>query len=191
MMIFQNWFEKRNDSDLINATYNGVRINGVKNIPHDKLPFDYPAAGITRKIDDLYNKYIDDNDPGRIKKLEKRIDDMLSEIDSLIPVLEKAEAYASDLSEMINSGRDKSDPGKMSFILKKLSETDKYIESMKKSKGLISFSIQRVIHTITEGYELNSGKEENAAERSLFLYRGLLEGSLFNKKILRKMKLLL
>ena len=51
MMIFQSWFEKRNDSDLINATYNGVFINGVKNIPHDKLPFDYPAADIRGKID--------------------------------------------------------------------------------------------------------------------------------------------
>jgi hypothetical protein len=191
MMIFQNWFEKRNDSELINASYNGVFINGVKNTPHDKLPFNYPVTGIVEKIDDLYNKYTDDNDPGRIVKLEKRINDMLAEIDSLIPVLEKAEAYASDLSEMIDSGRDKSDPGRFSFILKKLSEADKYIESMKKSKGLISFSIQRVIHTITEGYELNSGKEENAAERSLFLYRGLLEGTLFNKKILGKMKLML
>ena len=128
--------------------------------------------------------------PSKADRLKKRIDEMLSEIESLIPVLEKASAYAEDLSEMIESGRDKSDPGKMSFILKKLSEADKFIESMKKSKGLISFSIQRVIHTITEGYELNSGREDNAAERSLFLYRGLLEGTLFNKKILGKMKMM-
>ena len=51
---------------------------------------------------------------------------MLDEIESLIPALEKASAYAGELSGMIESGRDKSDPGKMSFILKKLSETDKF-----------------------------------------------------------------
>ena len=56
----------------------------------------------------------------------------------------------------------------MSFILKKLSESDKYIESMKKSKGLISFSIQRVIHTITEGYELNSGNFRRDKDLDLF-----------------------
>lgn len=191
MMIFQNWFEKRNDTDLINATYNGVFINGVKNIPHDKLPFDYPSLDLKNKINELYNKFTDEADSAKISRLKKRIDDMLSEIENLIPALERALSYASELSEMINSGKDKSDPGKMSFILKKLSETDKFIETMKKSKGLISFSIQRVIHTITEGYELNNDKEDNAAERSLFLYRGLLEGTLFNKKILGKMKMLL
>jgi len=191
MMIFQNWFEKRNDTDLINATYNGVFINGVKNIPHDKLLFDYPSLDLKNKINELYNKFTDETDSAKISRLKKRIDDMLSEIENLIPALERALSYASELSEMINSGKDKSDPGKMSFILKKLSETDKFIETMKKSKGLISFSIQRVIHTITEGYELNNDKEDNAAERSLFLYRGLLEGTLFNKKILGKMKMLL
>ncbi|PKL16583.1 MAG: hypothetical protein CVV49_15465, partial [Spirochaetae bacterium HGW-Spirochaetae-5] len=191
MMIFQNWFEKRNDSSLINATYNGVFINGVKNIPSDKVSFDYPPVDLRSKIDELYNRFKDETDSGRLDRLKKRIDDMLSEIEGLIPVLEKASSYASDLSEMIESGRDKSDPGRMSFILKKLSESDKYIESMKKSKGLISFSIQRVIHTITEGYELNSGKDDNAAERSVYLYRGLLEGTLFNRKILGKMRLML
>jgi len=191
MMIFQNWFEKRNDPDLVNATYNGVLINGVKNIPHDRLPFDYPGAAIRTKINRLYDKFRNENDSWKIEKLQKRIDDMLEEIESLIPLLEKASAYAAELSGMIETGRDKSDPGKMSFILKKLSETDKFIESMKKSKGLISFSIQRVIHTITEGYELSGGRKDNAAERSLFLYRGLLEGTLFNKKILGKMKLML
>ncbi len=191
MMIFQNWFEKRNDSDLINATYNGVFISGVKNIPSDKLPFDYPAVDLRSKIDELFNRFKDETDSGRVSRLKKRIDDMLSEIDGLIPVLEKASSYALDLSQMIESGRDKNDPGRMSFILKKLAESDKYIESMKKSKGLISFSIQRVIHTITEGYDLNSGKDDNAAERSVYLYRGLLEGTLFNRKILGKMRLML
>jgi DNA-directed RNA polymerase beta' subunit len=115
---------------------------------------------------------------------------MLTEIEALTPVLKKAVKHASDLSDMIETGRDKSDPGKMSFILKKLSEADEYIESMKKSKDLISFSIQRVIHTITEGYELDNSKKDNAGELSLFLYNGLLEGALFNKKILQKMKIM-
>ncbi len=191
MMIFQNWFEKRNDTELVNATYNGVFINNVKNIPHDKLPFDYPVLDLQKKIDDLYNKYKDETDPQKTGKLKKRIDDMLAEIENLIPALEKASSYAADLSGMIESGKDKTDPGKISFILKKLSEADKFMESMQKSKGLISFSIQRVIHTITEGYDLNTDKKDNAADRSLFLYRGLLEGTLFNKKILGKMKQML
>ncbi len=191
MMIFQTWFEKRYDNDLVNATYNGVFIKGLKNIPHDRLTFEYPEMDIMGKVHELYDSYRSEIDSGRINRLKKRINDMLDEIESLIPALEKASAYAGELSGMIESGRDKSDPGKMSFILKKLSETDKFIESMQKSKGLISFSIQRVIHTITEGYEIEDDKNDNAAGRSLFLYRGLIEGTLFNKKILGKMRLML
>jgi hypothetical protein len=191
MMIFQNWFEKRNDPDLVNATYNGVLINGVKNIPHDSLRFDYPEVDVAAIIRRLYESSEATIARGRASKLHKRIDEMLGEIEQLLPVLDRAVSYARELSGMIDSGKDRSDPGKVSFILKKLSEADKFVESMKKSKGLISFSIQRVIHTITEGYDLNTGKEDNAAERSIFLYSGLLEGTLFNKKVLEKMKLLL
>jgi len=188
MMIFQNWFEKRNDSELINASYNGVFINGVKNIPHDKLEFEYPVSDPAARINELYESSETGSDKGRVAKLYKRIDEMLVEIEQLLPSLEKAVSYAQELSVMINSGKDRSDPGKVSFILKKLSEADKFVESMNKSKGLISFSIQKVIHTITEGYELNPEKEDNAAERSVFLYSGLVEGTLFNKKVLEKMK---
>ncbi len=191
MMIFQTWFEKRNDTDLINATYNGVVINGIQNIPHDRLEFNHPPVDIRGMIDGLYEKFLKENSSVSTDRLKKRIDEMLSEIELLVPALEKAAAYAMDLSAMIGTGRDKSDPGKVSFILTKLSEADRFIESMNRSKGLISFSIQRVIHTITEGYELENGKGDNAAERSLYLYRGLLEGSLFNKKILGKMKRML
>ncbi|MCL2154479.1 MAG: DUF115 domain-containing protein [Leptospirales bacterium] len=190
MMIFQNWFSNRRDPDLINAAYNGVYIDGIKNIPHDKFSFDYPEIDLLDKIESVYKEFSGTDESERKNKLKKRIDKMLDEIEALTPVLERAVNHASVLSEMIETGRDKSDSGKMSFILKKLSEADEYIESMKKSKDLISFSIQRVIHTITEGYELDNSKRDNVGERSLFLYRGLLEGALFNKKILSKMKIL-
>lgn len=188
MMIFQTWFEKRNDADLINATYNGVFMNNITNTPHDRLAFNYPEINAAGIVNELYNVCSPDAGGAGTVVLNTRIDGMLAEIEQLIPVLGRAVTYASELSGMIESGKDRSDPGKVSFILKKLSETDRFVESMKKSKGLISFSIQRVIHTITEGYELNPKKEDNAAERSVFMYSGLLEGTRFNKKILEKMK---
>ncbi|MCL1864203.1 MAG: DUF115 domain-containing protein [Spirochaetes bacterium] len=190
MMIFQNWFGNRSDSDLINASYNGVYIDGIKNIPHDKFSFDYPKIDVSDKIEDVLKKLADAKNQEGASRIKKRIDKMLAEIETLVPVLERAVNHAANLSEMIETGKDKSDSGKMSFILKKLSEADEYIESMKKSKDLISFSIQRVIHTITEGYELDNKKGDNAGEVSLFLYKGLLEGAQFNKKILQKMKVL-
>ena len=92
---------------------------------------------------------------------------------------------------MIDDGRDKSDAGKVNYILGKLSDTDKFIESQKNSKDMISFSIQRVIHTITEGYDIEGPGELNAGKRSEYLYRGFLEGANFNRKVMRKMESIL
>lgn len=94
---------------------------------------------------------------------------------------------ASELSRMIEEGRDRSDPGKVNYILGKLADADRFIEAQKNSKDMISFSIQRVIHTITEGYDIDGRDDLNAGKKSEYLYRGMLEGALFNRKVLRKM----
>lgn len=187
MVIFINWFEKRNDPDLVNATYNGVSIRGIRNLKPAELSLSEPAEDIRNMIRRLINEKADSGPADRKRKLKSRVESMASEIDGLIPVLEKAVMHAADLSKMIDDGKDKTDPGKMNYILSKLSDTDKFIESQKSSKDIISFSIQRVIHTITEGYDIDGSSELNAGKRSEFLYRGFLEGALFNRKVLRKM----
>ena len=128
--------------------------------------------------------------PAARKKLASRVDEMAREIDSLIPVLEKALVQANELSAMIGSGKDKSDPGKIGYILSKLEDADAAIESGSRSKGMLSFAMQRVIHTITEGYDTGEGPD-NAGARSAFLYNGMLEAARFNAKLLAKMKVLL
>jgi hypothetical protein len=55
---------------------------------------------------------------------------------------------------------------------------------------MLSFAMQRVIHTITEGYDAEQGTE-NAGARSVFLYSGMLEAAHFNAKLLAKMKVIL
>lgn len=191
MVIFINWFEKRSDPDLLNATFDGVSINGIKNVKQNDLNLPVPEENIRLMILRLMNEKTDSGPADRKRKLKNRVEAMAAEIEELIPVLEKAVLQASELSKMIDDGRDKSDPGKINYILGKLSDTDRFIESQKNSKDLISFSIQRVIHTITEGYDIDGSSELNAGKRSEFLYRGFLEGALFNRKILRKMVMIL
>lgn len=191
MVIFINWFEKRNDPDLLNATYDGVSIRGVKNIKQGELTLPEPDENIMARISRLISEKADSGPADRKQRLKNRVESMVSEIEGLVPVLEKAVTHAADLSGMIDDGRDKTDPGRVNYILGKLADTDRFIESQKNSKDMISFSIQRVIHTITEGYDLEGGSDLNAGKRSEFLYRGFLEGALFNRKILRKMVKLL
>ena len=85
---------------------------------------------------------------------------------------------------------------KLDYILKKLSEIDKLLESKNTLKDMIGFTIQRVIHTITEGYEIDENdeklsREELVAKKSHYLYKGILEGSEFNLRIINKIILLL
>jgi hypothetical protein len=187
MVIFINWFEKRDDPELLNATYDGAVIRGIKNIKQDAHNIPEPEENIKSMIQRLISEKTSSGPVDRKYKLKNRVESMVTEIDGLIPVLEKAVIHASELSKMIDDGRDKSDPGKVNYILGKLADTDKFIESQKNSKDMISFSIQRVIHTITEGYDIDGSSELNAGKRSEFLYRGFLEGAAFNRKILRKM----
>lgn len=187
MVIFINWFEKRGDPELINATCDGVSIKGIKNVKQGELSLPEPVKDLREMILALMNEKGDSGPADRKGRLKNRVETMASEIESLIPVLEKASAHASELSKMIDDGRDKTDPGKVNYILGKLSDTDRFIESQKSSKDMISFSIQRVIHTITEGYDIDGSSDLNAGRKSEYLYRGLLEGALFNRKVLMKM----
>ncbi len=187
MVIFINWFEKRNDPELMNATCDGVSIRGIKNVRQKDLHLPDPGVKIRDMILNLMNEKRDTGPADRKWRLKKRVEAMASEVDGLIPMLEKAAVQAGELSGMIEDGRDRSDPGKVKYILGKLADADRFIESQKNSKDMISFSIQRVIHTITEGYDIDGCDDLNAGKRSEYLYRGMLDGALFNRKVLKKM----
>jgi len=186
MIIFIKWFESRKDPEIINASRDGVLLNGIKHIHDSDIELNTPAFDIKSKIDEILDS------SNLIKKeltdeFMQKISTMLFEVEELIPSLKRAINLSMELSQMIEKGTDKQDPGKVKYIIKRLDEIDRFIESKKDSKDMISFSIQRVIHTITEGYHID-GEEANSAKKSEFLYRGLLEGALFNKKILLKMQ---
>ena len=190
MMIFINWFEGRKDPDLINASADGVAFKGIKNAQISDISFNKVSVDIEDTIERIIS-----SERGRLYEKNcsgvlKRVEDMLAEIEELIPALERGVKFAVDLKDMIIKGEDRSNPGKTGYIIEKLEDIDLFIESRKKAGPMISVSIQRVIHTITEGYD-TGGDDDNAGARSEFLYRGLLEGAVFNRKILGKMKVLL
>jgi len=185
MIIFKEWFEKQRFENLFNASVDGVVIGGVENV--DQKYIELPGRDdIFKFLDNLYEGGVPSHSlEERAVRLKKRIAGILEELESLGPVLEKAIDLSDQLDQLLKSGENRSEQGKVNYILKKLSETDSFVESMKKSKGMISFSIQRVIHTITEGYDLED--EKNAGERSRFMYAGLLDGVKYNMRVLGKM----
>jgi hypothetical protein len=191
LMVFLNWFEKRNDPELVNATFDGAYIKGIKHLPANEITFPELSNDIFNIIRSIYqNNKTDLKDFDSIStSLYNKCTGMKKELNSLIKNLERAVSLSADLMNIVKENKKSN---KLDYILNKLSETDRILNSKNTIKEMIGFTVQRVIHTITEGYEIDandskSGKEELAAKRSHFLYKGILEGSLFNLRILDKM----
>ena len=201
MMIFLSWFQKREDPSLINATHDGSLIPGVKHVPADEIDLPALSAAIEGRVNALYEASCS-ADAGRAarERLGARIGLIQDEIGSLLPALERAVGFSENLMALMkekSAGRGAAgDQSKVDYLLKKLAETDRTVESKKGAKDMISFTIQRVVHTITEGYEIDEedralSEDELVAKRSLYLYRGLLDGARFNARILKKMAAIL
>ncbi|MBN2400945.1 MAG: motility associated factor glycosyltransferase family protein [Spirochaetes bacterium] len=191
LMIFLSWFEKRNDPDLVNASFNGAYIKGVKHSSSEELIFKQAEKDIFKLIHEVYsaNEIKPEVSAAIGKSLLAKCAVMRDELNSLSETVKRAVALSGELVELVKKNNKNS---KLDYILKKLSETDKILNSKTGIKEMIGFTVQRVIHTITEGYEIDSeddtiSKEELVAKRSRFLYEGILEGTEFNRKIVDKM----
>lgn len=191
MMIFLNWFAKLKDDNLVNATWDGARIEHVEHQSQDSMSFPPNDISIWDMLNTIYGKCgVSHSDTLTMRKdLYDCCRNMEKEIESLLDVCDSAVYHTEKLKKLV--GSENRDQGKMSYTLSKLDEMDKRIETYTTLKDMVGFTIQRVIHTITEGYELKEdeglSEHEKIAQRSLFFYRGLLDGSMFNKKMLQKM----
>jgi hypothetical protein len=194
MMIFISWFEKRNDPDLVNATRNGSLINGVTNISDDQIDLQ-PVAGLFDTIDSLYEKAVVNSNTlgGYFTKTREKVRSMADGAAQLAEKTGRAAALSDELCTIMESGG--KDSGKIGYILGRLSEADKQIESMGGVKDMVGLTVQRVLHTITEGYDAEPdgsvSKEHSIALRSKYLYQGLYDGCAFSQRILAKMDKLL
>lgn len=192
MMIFLSWFEKRNDPQLVNASFDGARIKGLRHVTAEELRFEDPGIDLFGVIDSAHEEGVSAlRDPKEVRRaIVGRCAAMRGELEALVPLLEKAVRNSEELRAVLAAER--RDRGKMEYLLKRLAEADRNIESLDALKDMISFTAQRVIHTITEGYEVDEGEDavaedERVAMRSRFLYLGFLEGSTFIRRVVEKM----
>ena len=196
MMIFRTWFARLKRKDLYNLTADGVRIEGVSPGAFSDFSFPEPGESPAEMRDHVFSSESSgvENAEEINEKLHDRVTRMLKELAALKPVLSRAVGFAENLAEQLQ-GSDR-DGRKVDYILQKLDETDRLIASRKTIKDIISFSSQRTIHTINEGYDLSEGdsslsEDVLVAKRSRYLYDGLLSALQFNEGILGKLLILL
>ncbi len=109
-----------------------------------------------------------------------------------LDVFERKLDRAVELSEELVALQQTHKPGRrVPQILDELAGIVRYISSRSAVADIVGLRVQRVIHTITEGYELEQGQNPDdpavIARRSLYLYKGLHDGTGFTKKVLEKM----
>jgi hypothetical protein len=194
MMIFLSWFEKRKDDRIINATHDGARIPGMRHVAADEIPLSDPSLDIAGLIREVYLAASAGMDGTTRRALGDQIREVQAEIASLIPVLRRAVAFSEELNSFMRAAN--KDRRRLDRLLQKLSEIDRIVESKRRAKDMISFTAQRVVHTINEGYDIDENEkelseQEKVAKRSHYLYQNLLEGAKFNIRILKKMSLAL
>lgn len=194
MMIFLSWFERRNDPSLVNATVNGARMKGVAHVDDTAVDLG-EAKDLWNILDAVYEKAKREQQSSKVRPLlEEKCAKLRADVEELLPVLDRAVRLSEDLAEQTASVN--RDGAKVAYILKKLDEADRAIESKKKTTDMIGLTIQKVVHTIMEGHDLDEeeGKmssDEKIARRSLYLYRGLQEGAEFVKRIAERMRMIL
>lgn len=189
MVIFLNWFENHADYNLVNITYDGAYIKNVQHLKMEEICF-AEKVNIADYIDELYNTNEINALVENKNKVASKIQVFLNEIAALKDRLNTAVKYSEELCHLIKNNS--SDKNRFSYIIKKLDSVDDYIKSRTGVKDMIGLTVQKVIHTITEGYELqheDSGKSTDliSAERSLFFYKGMNDGVFHNEKILKRM----
>ncbi len=193
MMIFLSWFEKRNDPDLLNATDDGAFMNSVQHCPAGEVPIGERDEDFFSLIHQSYEEQLHRQVDAVRDEMRRAVMERCGEVERLLPVLRKAVALSDELVKHVRVR--KKDSRRLEYLLAQLSDLDAAVQAQSRLTDMIGFTIQRVVHTITEGYELDDdaavGEEERIAKRSAFLYSGLLEGCLFIRKVLHTMEQLL
>jgi hypothetical protein len=192
MMIFIGWFEKRNDPELINATYDGALLAGIT---HNQNLLFAESSDVASLLDEIFSSASPSEEvrAQRREQLRSMVAAMAASSRELIDRLAKAVRHSEDLCRQFESGTP--DSGKVGYILSKLEDVDRSLSSLGEAKDMIGLTVQRVIHTITEGYDVGEGAAVSAqhevALRSLYLYKGLSDGASFALKSLDRIERIL
>lgn len=193
MVIFLNWFENKPKYGLVNLTDDGAYIKNVEHLDKDKITFNV-EVDFDKLIQNIYDNHYNNVSHDKVlnkEKILKKIELMINEVDALNERLLTASVVSEELFEKIKNRS--SDKQRIGILVDKLDRIDEYIKSRTGVKDMIGLTVQKVIHTITEGYDIpdadeNLSEDAESVRRSVFFYKGMKDGVDFNCKVLLRMK---
>ncbi|WP_157147255.1 motility associated factor glycosyltransferase family protein [Brachyspira pilosicoli] len=178
--MYRNWYEEQckinSSKKFYNATEGGVIIKAMENITVDEL---------LKKLDNI-NIEIDKNSEELNKKNEilLSIKTGLEKIDAEIIELKPYVLNAIKLCDEINSELKRH--RKVDKLLEKLSESDIKILNISKVNEFLGVTMQRVIKSITEGFEFEDSNYDKSILGSFKLYEAMRDSIDYNHYIISR-----
>ena len=178
--MYRNWYEEQckinSSKKFYNATEGGVIIKAMENITVDEL---------LKKLDNIYIE-IDKNSEEVNKKNEilLNIKTGLEKIDAEIMELKPYVLNAIKLCDEINSELKRH--RKVDKLLEKLSESDIKILNISKINEFLGVTMQRVIKSITEGFEFEESDYDKSIVGSFKLYEAMKDSIDYNHYIISR-----
>lgn len=197
MLIFKKWFEDHaKENPWTNLTKFGAKLEGI---PHSEFGKEFSNDESEVKNQTHLVQLVRNRIRSQLKKEESFFDktELVSEILSTTESLSEFVITVKRgliVSERIYNQikRNQINPKTFSEDIKQMDSIDEQVSGKKGLNEILSLGIQRVILTITEGYDdhLSLEEKENTklgvAKKSLLLYEGLYESVQSTKRMLTK-----
>ncbi|TGL86359.1 DUF115 domain-containing protein [Leptospira congkakensis] len=197
MLIFKKWFEDHaKENPWTNLTKFGAKLEGIR---HSEFEKEFASdeneiktqtnlvQSVRNRIQSQLKIEIPFFDPKQLVSEIKSTTEALSEF---VSIIKRGLAVSQRIYNQIQ--RNQINPKTFSEDIKQMDSIDEQVSGKKGLNEILSLGIQRVILTITEGYDdqLTLEEKENprlgVAKKSLLLYEGLYESVRSTKRMLTK-----
>lgn len=197
MLIFKKWFEDHaKENPWTNLTQFGAKLEGI---PHSEFEKEFASElsevkNQTNLVESVRNKihsqlkmdspYFDE------KQLVSEIKSTTEALAEFVTTVKRGLSVSQRIYNQIQ--RNQINPKTFSEDIKQMDSIDEQVSGKKGLNEILSLGIQRVILTITEGYDDNLSLEEKeniqlgVAKKSLLLYEGLYASVRSTKRMLTK-----
>lgn len=197
MLIFKKWFEDHTkENPWINLTKFGAKLEGMehsvfeKEFVRDGKIQEKQIESVTHVKNLIHSKLKENNSFFDRTQLTKEIQTTINSLIEFGILVKQGFHISQRIYQQIQ--KNQINPKTFSEDIKQMDGIDELVSEKKGLNEILSLGIQRVILTITEGYDdhLSLEEKENlqlgVAKKSLLLYEGLYESVRSTKRMLTK-----
>lgn len=197
MLIFKKWFEDHaKENPWTNLTKFGTKLEGI---PHSHFEKEFASdeneikiqTNLVQSVRSQIQSQLKNEDPFFDQK--QLVSEIKSTTESLLDFVSTVKRGLTVSERIYNQiKRNQINPKTFSEDIKQMDAIDEQVSNKKGLNEILNLGIQRVILTITEGYDDNLTLEEKedprlaVAKKSLLLYEGLYTSVQSTKRMLTK-----